>query len=279
MEITDIIAKTQKPKLYEKGSAVMWTDPYISQKVLQIHLHPEIDLGSRKHSTIKSTVEWVLSKTSKQQMNILDLGCGPGLYTEIFARKGHKVTGVDFSENSINYAKQEAEKNGLDISYLHQNYLELDVPDSSFDLVTLIYTDLGVLNPDERNILLENIKKALKPDGIFIFDVLNDKDLDKKVSPKNWEVADGGFWRANPYLAISESILYENEKVVLSQHVIAEDDRVEVYRFWTHFFSHKDISGMLSPYGFSSMSFHEDVLPVGDIWNGDNVTFCVANKL
>jgi 2-polyprenyl-3-methyl-5-hydroxy-6-metoxy-1,4-benzoquinol methylase len=276
MKITDLVKQTQKPALYEKGSAVMWTDPYISKQLLQIHLHPELDLASRKLATIESTADWVLTQANRKQMAILDLGCGPGLYSEIFASKGHKVTGVDFSENSINYAKQEAGKKGLDINYLRQNYLELDVPEKAFDLVTLIYTDLGVLNPDERSILLRNIKKALKPGGIFIFDVLNDKDLDKKVSPKSWDASEGGFWRASPYLAVSESILYEKEKVVLSQHVVVEDERTEVYRFWTHFFSHKDIFNMLLPHGFKQNSFYEDVLPVSDIWNGDNVTFCVA---
>ena len=78
----------------------MWTDPYISEQLLQIHLNPELDLASRKYSTIQSTAEWVLSKVSKKKMKILDLGCGPGLYSEIFANKGHLVTGVDFSKNS-----------------------------------------------------------------------------------------------------------------------------------------------------------------------------------
>lgn len=276
MNISEIINQTEKPVLYEKGSKLMWTDPYISQQVLQIHLHPDIDLGSRKHTTIESTVEWIFAQTKKDQMTILDLGCGPGLYTELYAKKGHKVTGVDFSENSINHAKQEAYNKGLDIRYLCQNYLELDVMENTFDLVTLIYTDLGVLSPSERSILIDKIKKALKPGGLFIFDVLNDKNLEKKVSPRNWEAADKGFWRPNPYLALSDSILYEKEKVVLSQHVIVEEERTEVYRFWTHFFSHEDILKMLSPHGFSKVMFDEDVLPASDIWNGDNVTFCVT---
>jgi hypothetical protein len=37
----DIITKlSARPGLYEKGSAVMWTDPYISTKLLELHLDP-----------------------------------------------------------------------------------------------------------------------------------------------------------------------------------------------------------------------------------------------
>ena len=200
----DLLKLTHRPDLYEKGSAVMWTDPYISQQLLQVHLNPEMDLASRKYTTIESTAQWILSKASKERMNILDLGCGPGLYSEIYAGKGHQVTGVDFSKNSIDYAKQESEKRGLPITYLNQNYLELEVPENHFDLVTLIYTDLGPLLPAERTQLLTNIQKALKPGGLLIFDVLNDTNLESKVSPKSWEVSESGFWREGPGSALEK---------------------------------------------------------------------------
>lgn len=274
----DLLKYTKKPELYEKGSAVMWTDPYISKQLLQIHLNPDMDLASRKYSSIESTAKWVLSKASKEGMNILDLGCGPGLYSEIYANIGHKVTGVDFSKNSIDYAEQEAEKKGLNITYLNQNYLELDVQENHFDLATLIYTDLGPLLPSERAQLLANINRALKPGGILIFDVLNDKNLECKVSPKSWEASETGFWRDSPYLALSESFFFEDNKVILNQHIIHQESKTEVYRFWTHFFSHADLIEILAPYAFRDIHFHEDVLPEGDLWNGDNVTFCVARK-
>jgi 2-polyprenyl-3-methyl-5-hydroxy-6-metoxy-1,4-benzoquinol methylase len=278
MNTKELLKYTNKPELYEKGTAVMWTDPYISEQLLQIHLNPELDLASRKYSTIVSTAEWVLSKASMEKMNILDLGCGPGLYSEIFAGKGHLVTGVDFSKNSIDYAIQGAENKGLNISYLNQNYLKLNVPEDHFDLATLIYCDLGPLLPSERDQLLANIKRALKPGGILIFDVLNDSNLESKVGPKSWEISDKGFWRNSPYLALSESLLYKEEKVILSQHIIVEDNKTDVYRFWTHLFSHNDLIEIIHPHDFTDMSFHEDVLPEGDIWNGNNVTFCVANN-
>ena len=83
-EMKKLVKLGVRPELYEKGTAVMWTDPYISQQLLQIHLDPDVDLASRKYTTIESTAEWVLARASIEQMNILDLGCGPGLYSELY---------------------------------------------------------------------------------------------------------------------------------------------------------------------------------------------------
>ena len=277
MKIEEIINNSSKPELYKKGSSVMWTDSHISKQLLDVHLNTEIDLASRKTTTIKSTVKWILDHSDLRNLNILDLGCGPGLYSEILAKEGHKVTGVDFSSHSIKYAKEEAEKNNLDISYIKANYLELDLEENSFDLVILIYTDFGVLLPSERNQLLKIIKKVLKPNGIFIFDVLNGKSIESKTSPKSWEVSEQGFWKDKPYLALSDSYLYEEEKVILYQHILVdEQENIDVYRFWTHFFSHSDLSEILNVHGFSNINFYEDVLQKGDLWSGENVTFCKA---
>ncbi|WP_321375324.1 class I SAM-dependent methyltransferase [uncultured Draconibacterium sp.] len=279
MKLNKLLVNTQKPKLYEPGTAIMWTDEYISKQLLQVHLNENIDLASRKQATIKNTVGWILEKSGGERMNILDLGCGPGLYSTMLAEKGHSVTGVDFSGNSINYAKNKAKQDGLEIGYLQANYLELDLPEQSFDLVLLIYTDLGVLLPDDRAKLLRFIYKVLKPGGTLIFDVLNDKELPKKVAPKNWEVAEAGFWKPEPFLALSESFLYEHEKVILYQHqIVSEEEKVDVYRFWTHFFSQTDLVNMLTEMGWENFTFYEDVLPGGDLFSGEHVTFTVARK-
>ncbi|HOJ15222.1 MAG TPA: class I SAM-dependent methyltransferase, partial [Deltaproteobacteria bacterium] len=37
---------------------------------------------------------------------ILDLGCGPGLYTKRLSDAGYDVTGMDYSRRSIAYAKE-----------------------------------------------------------------------------------------------------------------------------------------------------------------------------
>ncbi len=277
MVIPKIIKATKKPKIYSKGTAVMWTDEYISKQLLDIHLNKEIDLASRKHSTIISTVEWIIDNIEKPNLNILDLGCGPGLYSELLSIKGHNVTGVDFSQNSIEYATQEAIKKNLDLTYINENYLNLNFEENKFDMIILIFTDFGVLQPLERTVLLNNISRILKPGGVFIFDVLNDNQIDSKLSPKSWEAEQKGFWRNTPYLALSESFLYPDEKVILYQHTILEKrNNIEVYRFWTSLFSHLDLKEILRTHSFDQLSFHENVFPKGDHWNRDNVTFCRA---
>jgi len=70
-------------------------------------------MASRSIEKIQLIVDWIQQMLGKNNIDILDLGCGPGLYAERFAIKGHKVTGIDFSENSIKYAKKSAAENNL----------------------------------------------------------------------------------------------------------------------------------------------------------------------
>lgn len=64
MKTNEIIKYTNKPNLYEPGNAIMWTYPYISKQLLQIHLNEHIDLGRRKPETIKNIIDWILPHTN-----------------------------------------------------------------------------------------------------------------------------------------------------------------------------------------------------------------------
>ncbi len=280
MDIPDIISKTKKPNIYEKGTAFMWTDEHISKQLLDIHLNPDIDLGSRKKSTIEKTANWILNtQKGKGKLNIIDLGCGPGLYTEIFAKAGHNVTGIDISNNSIEYAKKSAEDKRLDIKYINSSYLEIDLESNNYDLVVMIYTDFGVLTLNERERLMKMVYRVLIKGGTFIFDVLKDNELENKTSPKTWEANNVGFWKDSPYLALAESFLYPQEKVILFQHnIIDREENIETYRFWTHFFSRNDIETILKKHKFTNIRFRDDILPKEDMWSGDNVIFTMTSK-
>lgn len=277
--IKKLLEHKSKPALYQQGNAVMWTDEYISKQLLDVHLSEHTDLASRKPETINKTIDWILSNFADKKLNILDLGCGPGLYSEKFAARGHDVTGVDFSANSIEYAKSAAKRNNLKIDYVCQDYTKLDLMENSYDLVMLIYTDFGPLMPEDRHKLLVSVTKVLKPGGLFVFDFLNDNNVERMLAPKSWDVSAAGFWKDKPYLALSESFHYEKEKVVLSQHMImGEDENLSLYRFWHHFFSEKDIRDILLEHEFKNITFYEHVIPGGDGYQEEDVIFCSAIK-
>ena len=67
---------------------------------------------------------------------ILDVGCGSGVYSVDFARRGAgRVVGVDFSENMLKLARQEAERHQVTdmCEFIQADFLELDL-EEKFDI-------------------------------------------------------------------------------------------------------------------------------------------------
>ena len=109
--LNKIFQSLEKPLLYQKTEGEFWNDKHISKQMLKAHLDPEFEGASRKLSFIEKSVEWIKDTIpSTSYPLLLDMGCGPGLYTEKFAQYGYKVTGIDFSHRAIEYAKNSALK-------------------------------------------------------------------------------------------------------------------------------------------------------------------------
>jgi len=207
MNVNDFQAFLKKPKLYEKGTAMMWTDPYIQTLLLKTHLDQNTDAASRKEESINRTVEWIFSSITQYEVSVLDLGCGPGLYSEKMAERGHKVTGIDISNYALDYAKKSAKAKNLSIDYLQGNYLEVDFA-KPYDLIDIIYCDFGVLTKLEQELLLKRIFLALAPGGVFVMDAFN-MNLEDTLKPhRDFESQPSGFWRNHPYICLSETFLY-----------------------------------------------------------------------
>ncbi|MCI5165798.1 MAG: class I SAM-dependent methyltransferase [Candidatus Electrothrix sp. GM3_4] len=177
----------------------------------------------------------------------------------------------------MNYAKESAREKGLNISYLCQDYLQL-AEENAYDLVIMIFTDFGVLTSEQRSILLHNIQRALKSGGVFLFDVLNSTHTLEEPAATGWELAEKGFWRSGPYLALQTSFFYPEQQINLTQHlIIDETEKIEVYRFWMHTFSASDLAQLMTASGFCSACY-EKILPDSELYSSNSVTFCIARK-
>jgi 2-polyprenyl-3-methyl-5-hydroxy-6-metoxy-1,4-benzoquinol methylase len=161
-----------RPKPFEFYTASdLWTDEHTSERMLCFHLNEDVDVSSRKAKFIDRSVEWIASHFNVGVgTKIVDFGCGPGLYATKLAQKQANVTGIDFSQRSIQYAQQVAARESLSIRYLNQNYLDFET-DDRFDLILMIMCDFCALSPSQRKQMLTKFHKILKPGGSVLLDV------------------------------------------------------------------------------------------------------------
>jgi SAM-dependent methyltransferase len=267
---------SERPEAYAPGTSKFWDDPHISKGMLEAHLNPEIDAATRKMNFVRQSADWIgHTADPAARPRLLDIGCGPGIYAELFCRRRFDVTGVDFSPRSIAYAKEHAETERMDIRYLCQNYLDMDC-DRSFDVVTLIYCDFGVLSGDDRAKLLEKVYRALKPGGLFITDVCTMRQYEGWEEKCTWSFCLGGFWSENPYACLYSFRYYEH-RIILEQYVIVEENDMRCYNIWNHGFTTEELEANCSAAGFTAVSFCGDV--AGGMLTEESKAICaVARK-
>ena len=122
-----LVEQNTRPPLFSAYTAEeLWTESHVARQMLAYHLDPDQDIASRNHRFIERSVGW-LSQTFDlaSGKQVLDLGCGPGLYANELAALGARVTAVDFSEHSLAHARSVAQRGGLDVEFLRANYLDL----------------------------------------------------------------------------------------------------------------------------------------------------------
>ena len=261
MDLDLIRQLQQKPEPFTPGEPLFWNDPHISSQMLKAHLDPNHDQASRRPETIRRSVDWLVATLGLQAGNsVLDLGCGPGLYAARLAKKGLRVTGVDYSRRSIEYATQYAAEHHLDIRYRYQDYLTLE-DEGLYDAALLIYGDFCPLSPEQRSTLLGNVRRALKPGGHFAFDVTTRAHRQKHGNRNGWYAAGQGFWKPGPHLALEEGFDYPEESIFLDQVIVIEaDNKVSVYRNWFQDYDRATITAELEQAGFVVQSLWNDLL-------------------
>lgn len=97
---------------------------------------------------------------------VADMACGSGYGTVMLSRRASEAHGFDISQEVVNEVSNRY-VNEKKAKFTCKNLLELDVQNTYDKIVS--FETIEHVNPDEISIVLKNMHRALKPDGILIF--------------------------------------------------------------------------------------------------------------
>ena len=112
---------------------------------------------------------------------ILDIGFGKGNDSIFLATKGFRVTAIDAKKNNVDDLARAAKENNLSIKAGQIDVRKFEFRSDTYEIIVAM-NSLFFLNGNEFKMIIENIKKSLKPDGIAIISSFTvDDSLFKKL--------------------------------------------------------------------------------------------------
>ena len=98
-------------------------------------------------------------------LKILDAGCGPGFFSVLLSKAGHKVTGIDGSEGMLEHARENARHFGVTPELMQGDFGALPFADNTFDLV---------ISRNVTHIIRDHLRvdgewlRVLRPEGVLL---------------------------------------------------------------------------------------------------------------
>ena len=103
-------------------------------------------------------------------LDIVDVGCGAGTQTLMWAADGHRAQGIDISAPLIELARQRAEEGALAARFHVGSATALDLPDASVDIV--LVSELLEHLPQWQPCVDEALR-VLRPGGVIYLSTTN----------------------------------------------------------------------------------------------------------
>jgi SAM-dependent methyltransferase len=212
-------------------------------------------------------VDWIHTNVlTGRPTRILDLGCGPGLYSNRLAKLGHPGVGIDYSPASVAYAVEEAQKEGLNCVYHHEDIRKADYG-MGYGLVMLIFGEFNVFRPADIRLILQKAWAALDEGGVLLLEP-HSYDAIKEIGGQtsSWFTAEQGLFSARPHLCLTEHFWYEKYHCNTTRHFVVDAASCEITRYAQSMqaYTEPQYQAVLTECGFSGIAFYPSLIGVED---------------
>jgi len=254
-DLSKILDRVVPPLPWDEGDNIPWDEPEFAERMLAEHLSQDHDLASRKTAKIVSHAKWIFEELLESNPGrVLDLACGPGLYTCALAGLGCKCVGVDFSPASIRHANESAAAKKLPCTHLLA-----DVRDGGFgdglDLVMMIYGQINVFEREKATAILSGMSRALKPEGTLLLEPQTHAHIRGGGSPTtSWYTAPSGLFSAEPHLVLQEGY-WDEERSTRTERFFVVDavGRTDRHVLSSVAYQDDELQQMISAAGFEDI--------------------------
>lgn len=232
MNILDLVSRAPTPEPFSEGEKIPWDEPGFSERMLAEHLTQDHDAASRRAEVIDAQVAWIHGAfLGGRPSRVLDLGCGPGLYTSRLARLGHTCHGIDISPASIRHAEAEAERAGLACTYALADARTAGIDAGHFDLAMMLFGELNTFRRADAALLLRRMHEALAGDGRLLlephtFEAV--RDLGER--PPRWHSCERGLFSDRPYVCLEEESWQEELAIATQRWFVVDAETADVTR-------------------------------------------------
>lgn len=115
-------------------------------------------------------------KLDPSDLSVLDAGCGTGIYSEFYARKGAQVSGIDISETAIQKIRE------YNIPGVYEKSTLNDIPfsDGEFDLAHAFSVLYHIVDDTEWRQSLQELERVTKPGGYLLLRIGWVDETDRK---------------------------------------------------------------------------------------------------
>lgn len=264
MHLLDIVQRESPPRPWAEGDNIPWHDPAFSARMLAEHLSQVHDHASRRAATIDRHVAWMDQELlDGKPSRILDLGCGPGLYSHRLARLGHTCTGIDYSPASIAYAQQQAADLELACIFVLDDIRHAFFGEG-YDLALLIFGEFNVFRPEDAHLILRKAHSALRTGGRLLLEphsLAAVEQLGRQAT--TWFSSQSGLFSPAPHLVLTDYAWDERQQAATIRHNVVDAASAAVTRFAQTMqgYSEDEYRRLLADHGFQSIHFYPGLAP------------------